>query len=339
MRYSTRPAALLLACAAGALTGCGPAIEGDWDFDGSGGGTTVTPAPTPAPAPVTSPTPTPAIDYPLFDDLAGSRAFLAGCGNLFGTSNTSSEWMGRYPDNPEALAHDYDADSDSWTIAGIARDDSNGPEYSYTFGPEDRDPGSTDAVTRYGFIDGNGSPVVFTLAKPMLGGSAAQYVRQTRLVAKPGSNKIDIHCVIGVPTEDADSIPAGNIAYGDFAISGTATSGSKVYDLGESTATWSGNGTSLQFTTSVTLVAREVTASGLSETRIQLGTYNTPYGWLNLPNKFFSGALFNSDGGNSGTFGGGLFGPQASEIAYGFSGNAVAGGMSFQYAGTLTGRR
>lgn len=339
MRHVTRQKPWASAIALGMaslLGGCGPAIEGDWDFDGSG--YTPTPAPTPTPSPTASPTPT--ASYATFDELNGSRSFDAGCGNLFGEGgNTSTEGFGRYPTNPEALAHEYDAADESWRISGFARDDLNGPQYSYLFESSDLSPDSTTSARRYGFIDANGSPVVFSIRQPTLGMMGSEYVRETRLAAKPGTNKIDIHCVIGVPTEEADNLPSGSFSYTNFAVAGTAIGGGTEYDLSESTATWSGSGTTLQYSLSINLVGRAVTQSGLASTRTDLGNYSTTFGWINPPSKAISGALFNAAGGSAGSYGGSFFGPEGIEVGFGFSGSGVEGGNGFQFGGTVVGRR
>lgn len=313
------------------LTGCGGGGSG-----GAGSTPVVVPAPGPSPSP--APAPQPSISYASFDELTGSREFHSGCGNLFGTGNTSTEGFSTFPANPETLGHWYDAASDSWQVRGYARDHDGGPEYAYEFGPSDLDPSSDDMTRRYGFIDTNGSPVVFSIISRSIGIAATEFVRETRLVAKPGVNKIDIHCVIGVPTVQADPLPAGQYSYADLAIAGTARSATTEYDLRESTASWAIDGGKLQSRLVLKLVGRAVTASGLSATRTDLGTYTTPYALLQLPHKFFSGVLFKG-GDAAGAFGGSFFGPRGEEIGMGFSGSAAASGIDFQFGGTVVGIR
>ncbi|QKG71997.1 hypothetical protein [Erythrobacter mangrovi] len=312
------------------ITSCG---GGDSSSPPSGGSP---PPPVSSPSPPPSPPP-PSISYLKFDELTGDQQFLAGCGNLFGTGgNTSSEGLGTYPGNPEATAHNYSASLSSWEIKGFARDDSNGPEYTYTFGPAEEDATSTDIFRIYrktlnGFVN------EFTITKRALGAMAGQYVRQTRLVAKPGTNVIDIHCVIGVPTVRDDSLP-GVISYPDQAISGTAISSSGTrYDLGTSTATFNYQLGMEQFSYTIHLIGREVTSSGISSTSIDLGNYGAN-GFIIPPDKTFSAPL-NSSSGPAGTMGGGFFGPQGVEMGYGFSGSGSASGISFQFGGTVVGRR
>lgn len=325
--HSAIVTACLLLASCGGETGSSPP---------SGG----TPTPSPSSStPTPSPTPS-STGYSAFNQLTGSREFNAGCGNLFGTGgNTSTEGFGSYPGNPEALAHKYDAASEGWQIEGYARDDSNGPKYTYQFGPADLQPGWNNMSILYGKTETDGFGTRYSIMQPMLGASAAQYARETRLVARPGTNEIDIHCVIGVETQQADSLPSGDFAYNSSAVAGTATSSTAEYDLGESTANWSGNGTSLQFTMTLNLKGRQITPSGLSPTVINLGNYQTSYGWLHPPSKYFSGALFLKDGVIAGSFGGAFFGPQGTEMGYGFSGYGSESGINFQFGGTVLARR
>ncbi|WP_066559493.1 hypothetical protein [Croceicoccus bisphenolivorans] len=350
MEHATRtrllPLALLL-CGTSTVAGCGPALEEDWDFEGGGSTTTVTPTPSPDSSPSASPTPMQTTSYTAFDDLTGSRAFNSGCGNWFGNQMTSSEWFSSYPADPETLAHKYDASSDSWQIEGVARDYSAGPEYSYLFDPADLDPQSTDAVKRYGFIDTSGSPVVFTIARRTFGAMDAQYVRETRLVAKPGDYKIDIRCVIGVPTEQDDSMPTGKFSYRNFAVAGTAHGSTIDYDLRESTANWSVDPVTLASRITINFVGRALTSSGLSPTTVDLGSYHTPFAQVNFPYKSFGGGVYDSGWNGDftkqpsgmGTFGGSFFGPQGSEIGMGFAISGSHGGSQLLFAGTLIGSR
>lgn len=316
------------------------------------------PSPTPGPSPTSSPTPPPTISYLAYDELTGSREFSSSCGNWYGTQATTTEGFSSYPGNPEALAHKYDAPTDSWEVQGYARDGDAGlaqngdagPEFAYLFGPDRKDPASTGEATRYGFIDGNGNPVVFSIIQRTLGTQPAQYVRETRLVAKPGVYKIDVQCVIGVPTTYEDTLPSASFAYGNFAIAGTAHGGTTDYDLCDSTATWTIDPVTGETRATISFVGRAITPSGLSSTTTNLGSYNTPpMGMLNLqlPFKSFSGGLYDSNykGGafenaaGQGAFGGSFFGPQGIEIGVGFAVIGPALGTNYRFTGTLIGRR
>lgn len=327
---------LSLVAASLVITSCGGG--------GSGGGGMVavapapTPTPTPAPTPTPTPTPTPApVSYVTFDELTGSREFDSGCGAIsVGTIPQSSEGFGRYPTNVEALSHKYDAPSDSWQVQG--REVNGGPEYTYAFGPSDLAAGSTRAATMYRKIDANGFPTLFSILKRALGGTDALYVRETKLVAKPATRKIEAHCVLGVPTLAADMLPSGSLTYTGFAFAGRAISAAIEYDLGESTGTSTVNGATGQVTTALTLVGREITSSGLSATRTNLGTY-TGGSADHRPQKIISGPLLSSSGGFSGNFGGSFFGPQGIELGYAFVGTTTVSGINFQFGGTVIARR
>ena len=332
-----RVACLSLVASSLVITSCGGGGSN------AGGMVAVAPAPTPtaspAPAPTPTPTPTPTLaSYVTYDELTGSREFNSGCGNLFGTQNTSTEGFGIYPTNPEALSHKYDAPSDSWQIRGFARDNSSGPEYTYAFSPSDLEAGSTRAVTMYRKIDANGFPTLYSIVKRTLGAADAQYVRETRLVAKPGANKIDIHCVMGVPTQATDTLPSGSFSYTSFAVAGTAVGGTTEYDLAESTATWSFNGGTQVRTITLNLVGRAITPSGPSATRTNLDTL-TVQSAVNPSIKLIFGALATSNGDRIGTIGGNFFGPQGIELGYGFAGTTTLSGVIVQFGGTVIARR
>lgn len=329
---------------------------------GDGGGpapvTMPSPTSTPTPAPTPTPTPTSTFSYFKFAELSGSREFDSACGNWFGNQSTSSEWFATYPDNPETLAHRYDGPNDTWEIqgyardgdAGIAQNSDPGPEYTYLFDAGDVDPASTSDSMRRGFVDANGNPVVYAITRRSLAAQPAEYVRQTRLVAKPGVYKIDIECVIGVPTEREDPLPSARFSYGSFAIEGTAHGPTTDYNLRDSTATWSVDPATGETKATVRFVGRAITSSGLSSTTTDLGSFITPpLGMLNLnlPVKSFSGSLYDSNykGGafekpaGQGTFGGSFFGPQGQEIGIGFSLTGPVQGTNYVFTGTLIGRR
>ena len=334
-----RVACLSLVASSLVITSCGGGGSNAGGMVAVAPAPTPTPSPTPAPTPSPTPTPTPTpAGYVTYDELTGSREFNSGCGNLFGTQNTSTEGFGIYPTNPEALSHRYDAPTDSWQIRGFARDNASGPEYTYLFGPSDLEAGSTRAATMYRKNDANGFPTLYSIVKRALGATDAQYVRETRLVAKPGANKIDIHCVIGVPTQAADTLPSGSFSYTSSAVAGTALSATTDYDLAESTATYSLSGGGLQRTATLNLVGRAITPSGLSATRTNLGTL-TVQSAVDPSIKLIFGALATSNGDRIGTIGGNFFGPQGIELGYGFAGTTTLSGVIVQFGGTVIARR
>ena len=195
----------------------------------------------------------------------------------------------------------------------------------------------------YRKIDANGFPTLFSIVKRALGGTDAQYVRETKLVAKPATRKIEAHCVLGVPTLAADTLPSGSLTYTGFAFAGKAISATIEYDLGESTATSTVSVSTERLLTTLTLIGREITPSGLSATRTNLGTYTGTASLQGLSNlgsfKGFSGNLLSSTGGFAGNTGGSFFGPQGIELGYAFVGTTTVSGINFQFGGTVIARR
>ena len=319
-----------------ALVACGGGDSGGTPppTGGGGGGT-----PTPTPSP--SPTPT----YATFATLTGNQAFSTACGGTSGSNVVQAQGFGRAASDNSRLSLDFTAANANWRVVGTSR---TGEPFDTTFRPEDIDAASTFTnFTDYLRDPGTGFRNRLLLGDKPIASLTRDYVRQFVHVVRPTatSNPSTYFCIYGIPTLLTDPLPTSTITYTSFRIVGQgvilggAQGGS--YDLGESTVTLTANPTNGEVRTQLVLSGRLQTPSGLSETRVDLGTYNGVAGVDGSVQNFFAVL----EGGNRAitgpsNFGGWFFGPQGREAGYGFAIQAAQQtGESLIIAGSVTARR
>lgn len=302
---------------------------------GSGGGTR-----SPQPPFVENPPPDPVITYTPFAQLTGDQAFDTACATLFsGFEAQLSYGFGSYPDVPSSINIDYDASADSWMVEGFA-----GIEYDYVFGPADLDPSSSPTSTLYRQTQPDAFVTRFGIGARSLNGLSPEYVRTARLFARPDGTLIDTACVFGVPTSLEDELPTSVLNYTRFSVAGNmlvrSGSGTVQYELSESTATLTANPDTGEIDTTIELIGRQFTPTGLSETRTPLGSYS---GEAEVDGSIasFTGSIFADDRAiGASNFSGWFFGPQGRGAGYAYSITAYgAGGETLTGVGTVTARR
>jgi hypothetical protein len=316
------------------LVACGGGGDSSPPPTGGGGGT---PAPTPTP----TPTPT-SVAYTKFADLTGNRQFQAGCAGLRSDGQRIDAFgFGRF-NNDEKLSIDYDIPGQSWTVAGQSL---NGTGFNWQFTQAMIQTNPPANTVYYLKNNADGSAERFYVGNQPIGGTTPEYMRGSLLNYRISGGPPEWrYCVFGVPTTLADTRPATTVSYTTRVSSiGFLGNSSTVaqYDLSESTATISANPTTGEIPVTLQLVGRQFTPTGLSETRVDFGTYSGT-ATINGTVASFNDALRDSpnraiQGGN---FGGWFFGPQGIEIGMSFSLRANDGaGNVYTATGTVTGRR
>ena len=320
-----------LVVALGLLSACG----GD---DGGGGGSGSTPPPSPPPPP-----PPPAVSYTKFADLTGEQAFQTGCAGIAGPNERLDAFgFGRYPEIGTTISIDYAAAAQSWRTVGMSV---FGKPFDWTFTRDMIQPSPPPDSVYYRKSNADGTTErLYVIAKP-LGTVVPEYVRTTLLTYRLDTDPPEFrYCAFGVPTKLEDTRPTTTVTYSATAVSGLAFFGNTAlaqYDLGESTVSVSANPTTGEVPVTINLVGREFTPAGLSETRVNLGTYSGTAD-VSPTVQSFTDALRDSPdrailGGN---FAGWFFGPQGREIGFAYSVRAQSGDGSIVNAtGVVTGRR
>lgn len=247
--------ALLTACGGGGSSSAPP--------------TSGTPAPSPSPTPSPTPTPTPSASYSTFAALTGDRAFASSCGELV-VSGSNYFAIGSTAFG-NGIPISYAASSQTYTVAA--------PPLTIAYGPADLDPAAPTDTIGYRKVDSANFANRFSITRPTLASGSLDYVRHARTLFRETNGTIhDAFCVIGVPTLLTDPLPSSSINFPAYSLRGTASatiSGSrKQYDLAESTMTFTANPTSRAVNLSITLVGREISSTGLSDTRINFGQFD-----------------------------------------------------------------
>lgn len=328
-RFLTSAALALALVACGGEDGRTPPI---------GGGGTPTPSPTPTPTP--SPTPT----YATFATLTGNQAFATACGGTAGPNVVQAPGFGRSAAGNGLLSLDFTSASSSWRVTGTSL---NGEAFDNTFGPGDIDAASPFVnFTDYLRDPGTGFRNRLLLGDKAISGLTREYVRQFVHIVRPTATSVvsTYFCTYGIPTLLTDPLPTGTINYTSFRVVGQVSinSGAEAgaYDLGESVVTLSANPATGQVTTQLQLVGRLQTASGLSATRTDMGTFTGTATVDGSEQNFFAVLEGNRNITGFSNFGGWFFGPQGREAGYGFSISAVQpSGAPMNIAGSVTARR
>jgi hypothetical protein len=300
----------------------------------TGGGT-----PTPSPSP--SPTPT----YATFATLTGDQAFATACGGTSGADVVQAVGFGRAATNSPRLSLDFTAANSNWRIVGTSV---TGEPFDNTFRPEDIDAASTFTnFTDYLRDPGTGFRNRLLLGDKPIAGITREYVRQFVHVVRPTANSVPstYFCTYGIPTLLTDPLPTSTISYTSFRLvgQGVIQGGPQggAYDLGESTVTLSANPANGQVSTRLVLTGRLQTPTGLSDTRVDLGTYAGVAQVDGTTQNYFAvldGETRQIVGFSN--FGGWFFGPQGREAGFGFSIQAAQQtGERLQIAGSVTARR
>jgi len=326
---ASRRLAFVIGCAL--LASCGGG--GSSSPPPTGGGGTPTPSP--------SPTPT----YQTFATLTGNQAFSTACGGTSGPEVPPHQGFGRAATDNFRLSLDFIAANNNWRVAGTSR---TGEAFDNTFRPEDIDAASTFTnFTDYLRDPGTGFRNRLLLGDKPISGITREYVRQFVHVVRPTatSNPATYFCTYGIPTLLTDPLPTTTITYTSFRIvgQGVILGGAQggAYDLGESTITLSANPTNGQISTQLVVTGRLQTPTGLSDTRVDLGTYSGVAQIDGTVQNFFAVLDGNTRAitGPS-NFGGWFFGPQGREAGYGFSIQAAQQtGERLVIAGSVTARR
>lgn len=305
----------------------------------TGGGGTPTPSPSPSPSP--SPTPT----YQTLAQLTGDQAFATACGGTSGPNVVQAQGFGRADSDNFRLNLDFTDANDNWRVTGTSR---TGEAFDTTFRPEDIDAASTFTnFTDYLRDPGTGFRNRLLLGDKPIAGLTRDYVRQFVHVVRPTSTSgpTTYFCTYGVPTLLTDALPASTITYTSFRIvgqaiiNGGASGGS--YDLGESVVTLTANPTTGEVSTQLVLTGRLQTQTGLSDTRVDIGTFSGVATIDGTAQNFFA-VLDGNTRPITGlsNFGGWFFGPQGREAGYGFSIQAAQQtGEGLFIAGAVTARQ
>lgn len=317
-----------------ALAACGGGDSGG-SPPPTGGGT-----PTPSPTPTPTPTPT----YPTFATLTGNQAFATACGGTAEITVVPADGLGRSASGNSLLSLDFTAATSTWRVAGISV---FGESFDNSFGPSDIDAASPFTnFTDYLRDPGTGFRNRLLIGDKPISGITREYVRQFVHVVRPTANSTvsTYFCTYGIPTLLTDPLPTGTITYTSFRIVGQASVNggpeAGAYDLGESIVTLSANPATGEVTTRLQLVGRLQTASGLSETRSDMGTFNGIARVDGTRQNFVATLEGNRAIAGFSNFGGWFFGPQGREAGYGFAIQAAQPtGGQLLIAGSVTARR
>ena len=325
---------VVLIAACSALVACGSESNSSPPPTGGGGGT-----PPPAPPP---PPPPPPVSYTKFADLTGTQQFQSGCAGLVSTGTLiNSTGFGRF-NADEKLSIDHAIPAQTWDVAGQS---SNGTGFNFQFTPAMIQTNPPANTVYYLKSNADGSAERLYVGNFPIGTTTPEYMRGTLLNYRVNAGPPEWrYCVFGVPTTLADTRPTSTVSYttkvNSIGFLGS-TSSLAQYDLSESTATISANPTTGEIRVSVTLVGRQFTPTGLSDTRVPFGTFSGT-ATINGTTQSFVDALRDSpdraiQGGN---FSGWFFGPQGIEIGLAFTvrGNDSSGNV-YSATGTITGRR
>ena len=288
-----------------------------------------------------TPTPTPTPSYPTFSELTGDQSFSTGCAGLYGNTERIDVFgFGRVSTVSTSVSINYSEAADSWQTNGQSY---FGNSFSWTFTPDMLQANPPDNTVYYRKDNADGSRERLFIAARPLGGTAPAYVRSSLLTYRIGSAAPEWrYCVFGVPTRLTDPLPTSTVTYANATVGGTGftVGGSTVqYDLAESTVTVSVDPATGAMPVLLTLVGRAYTATGLSDTRTQLGQYRGE-ATIDPAVQSYNDAFTDGDrfleGGN---FGGWFFGPSGAEIGFAYSIKARnADGSTITASGTVTGR-
>lgn len=294
---------------------------------GSGGGGGGTPAPT----------------YPTFAELTGNQQFRSACGGLFNLQQPiDSGGFTRYPNPPSALAHDFSAGSDTWTITGMSPD---GVEFTRIFTPADVVTTTIPNTTAYRQVDGTGFPNRYFFGQQTIGTTLSTYMRATSLFVRPGSGTMALSCVIGVPTELSDR-PASTVTYSEFGVIGNVFINNpggppSQFEISESAVRLSANPTTGLIEFELDLVGRQFQPDGsLSDTRTQFGKFGGNAGIDGTEQSFAAPLNRLPDNSVGGGYAGWFFGPQGQEVGIGITYfGAAADGSMISFSGTVSARK
>lgn len=328
-----RTLALVIGCAM--LAACG-GDDGGSTPPPTGGGT-----PTPSPTPTPTPTPT----LPTFATLTGDQAFATACGATSGADVVQAQGFGRAEANTLRLSLDFADTPDTWRITGRSL---TGEPIDTAFRPEDIDAASTFTnFTDYLRDPGTGFRNRLLLGDKPISGITRDYVRHFVHVVRPTSTSVSstYFCTYGIPTPLTNPLPTSTISYTSFRVVGQASiNGGPMggaYDLGESVITLTANPATGDVVTRLQLTGRLQTPSGLSDTRVDIGTFNGTAAIDGTVQNYFA-VLDGENRAITGVsnFGGWFFGPQGIEAGYGFSIQAaLQTGEPLRIAGSVTARR
>jgi hypothetical protein len=240
------------------------------------------------------------------------------------------------------LSIDYNIPAQTWDVAGQSL---NGTPIAYQFTPAMVQASPPANTVYYLKNSPDGSAERLYIGNFPIGTTSPEYMRGSLLNYRVNAGPPEWrYCIFGVPTTLADTRPTTTVTYNtrvnSIGFLATATTLAQ-YDLSESTATVSANPTTGEIPVSVTLIGRQFTPTGLSDTRVAFGTFSGT-ATINGTVQSFVDALRDSpdraiQGGN---FGGWFFGPQGTEIGMAFTvkGND-SGGNVYTATGTITGKR
>ena len=331
---ASRNLAFIIGCAM--LASCGGGDGGSSPPPTGGGGGTPTPSPTP------SPSPTPAL--PTFATLTGDQAFATACGGTNGANVVQAQGFGRAATGNTLISLDFNDAADTWRVTGTSL---TGEPFDTTFRPQDIDAASAFTnFTDYLRDPGTGFRNRLLLGDKPITGLTREYVRQFVHVVRPTATSVPstYFCTYGIPTPLTSTLPSSAVTYTSFRvvgqgiIQGGAQGGA--YDLGESTITLTANPTNGQVATQLALTGRLQTPTGLSETRVDLGTFSGTAQIDGSTQNYFAVLQGNRAITGPASFGGWFFGPQGIEAGYGFTVQAAQPtGEPLLIAGTITARR
>jgi hypothetical protein len=242
------------------------------------------------------------------------------------------------------LSLDFNDAADTWRVTGTSL---NGEAFDTTFRPEDIDAASTFTnFTDYLRDPGTGFRNRLLLGDKPITGLTRDYLRQFVHVVRPTATSVTstYFCTYGIPTPLTSTLPATTVTYTSFRVvgQGMIQGGPQAgaYDLGESTVTLTANPTNGQITTQLVVTGRLFTPSGLSDTRVDLGTYNGVAQIDGTTANYFAVLEGNRAITGPTSFGGWFFGPQGLEAGYGFTVTAMQQtGERLVIAGAVTARR
>lgn len=275
-------------------------------------------------APVNQPpTQAPAtISYTEFAALQGAQSFLSSCAVL----NVSDS-----PDAPDALGvfsfgeasgltFDLSNDQETWTITGDTLD--------LEFGPADlRDSGDDDVILFQRQI-ASGFIQMFALTKPDLddgvGDDDAEFLRIAGLQVERSDDQVNNYtCVIGVPIDASDTLPASSFSYDDLEGFGvlyrTETDDSVTeFIIDETDAEVEIDRTQGRLRLSLDLEGEFSPNNQGNGDDEEFGSFSADIPFNGNP-RDFTGPLLDENGVEVGEFSGVFFGPEGSEIGVVFS--------------------
>lgn len=314
-----------LACSVFALSACG------------GGGSSsyapvTVPSPTPTPTPTVTPTPTPSptpsATYTAFDAIATDTAFDTSC---FGSASpTPGAPSVKYTDPTfgKGLSISYQANSQSYVVAG------NG--FSTEFGPADLE-SRTPLV--YRIFPSNGLMTTFSLEA-----KSAAYTRVATLVAQDlaGLPYQLVRCVLGVPTQATD-MPTVTINYSADLLIGYVHIDGTDYDLSASTANATYDPATASLSFDIALAGKATSGTTTNpppDTIVNIGSVQSATTTNVAPPSVFGSLASTAFPNFDGNFGGAFFGPGGLEagLVVRFTGTK-ADGSAYSGAATLLMRK